>query len=99
MARRRTGSISVYVDVDVDQGEVLGQVTDEALVEEMKSRGLSVGPKVNDSAEEWRDFVEELRASFQSRDGLHFEVLLVRLLSMANVERLHIPTANTQGVL
>lgn len=88
MGRRRSGSISVNVDVDVDAYEILEQITDDALREEVESRGLSVLGAKSEFPEEWHDFADELRNAWHSSDGTHFEVLLLRMLSMAGVPRL-----------
>ena len=33
-------------------------------------------------ADEWREFERELRDAFDQRDGLHFEVVLMRLQNL-----------------
>ncbi len=40
MARRHGGTITVYTDVDVDVWEVLSELSDDDILEEVKSRKL-----------------------------------------------------------
>lgn len=80
MSRHRSGSVSVTVDVDI--GEVLDDIEDEVLFTECRARGLSTVNNIYDLVLPFLaapdEFVADLRDAFQSRDRLHFEVLLSR---------------------
>lgn len=89
MTRRRNGSISV--EVDIEQYEVVRQLSDATLLEEMKDRGLTVLGAACDAPESWRDFADDLRAAVVGGERLHLEVLIVRMLAMAGVPRMVIP--------
>lgn len=69
------------ISIDVHVEDVLPELSDSDLLDELKSRGFS-GPK-----DDLLDLVREMRQTFAERNGLHFEVLMCRLLTLAGVPR------------
>lgn len=91
--KKKRGGYGTYctsVDVDIDIADVISDMTDDDLIVECGIRGIPVGtPAAIENQERWRDFSDELRSA--QADGLHFEVMIVRMLAMAGVPRLRIP--------
>lgn len=92
--RRNYGSMTVSCDVDVDIADAVAEMTDAEIRQECTARGIATDGGATEKAEEraeyWRDFADELRRVMASGDRLHMEVLIVRMLVMADVPRLKI---------
>ena len=87
--RRAYGTYSATVDVNIDVADVIAELTDDEIKMECTLRGIETGGGAAAAVETWRDFAEELR---QSRDDrIHFEVMILRMLSMAGIPPLRIP--------
>lgn len=91
MSRRRNNTGSISVEVDIEQYEVVSQLSDDCLREEAESRGITLIGSKCDLPEIWRDFADDLRSAFAGGERLHLEVLIVRMLTMAGVPRMSIP--------
>jgi hypothetical protein len=78
------------VDIHIPLDDVLGELTNDELRDFCKERGL--GFVERQTAEEWRDFADDIRECFRDGNGLHLEVLLIRMLLMAAVPREVIPS-------
>lgn len=98
MARRRRpgSSISVNVNVDVELYEVLEEIHDDDLKKECERRGVYVNPKRVGAdrpeastditvVQDWQDLESDLRAALLGGDRIHFDVVLLRMRTLAGV--------------
>lgn len=89
LARSNFGTYSTSVNVELDVADIIEDLTDDEIRAECALRGIATNGGATTAMEEWRDFAEDLRAS--RSDPVHFEVMLLRLLTKAGVDRLKIP--------
>lgn len=82
MARRRSGSIMI------DVADIIEEIGDDDLREECESRGIlpKSDGQTTDNSQQWHDLAHQLRDARSSRDGRHFEILICRMLALANAE-------------
>lgn len=97
MKMRRYGS-TISIDVDIDVDEVLSEVTNEQLLAECKDRDLlmkidrrELSARDWETREEWLDLSDQIRRAAQG-DHQHLDILLIRMIAMAGVPRLTVPT-------
>ncbi len=77
MSRRYSNTISVQVDVEID--ELLEDVSDERLQEEIRSRQSAQGQtSIFCFGNTNEDVAREFQDAFESRDHTHFAVLIAR---------------------
>lgn len=88
--RIHRGRVTCEAEVEIDLNDVLEGIDDTDLRKECDARGITVVPDAV-APEDWRDFADEMRQSAASGDAIHFEVMIVRMLTMARVPRLRIP--------
>ncbi len=89
-ARLHRGYVTIECEAEVPIEDILRDMSDDELRRECASRGIVASPAKNEAREDWINFTDDLRAAFSGRDGLHFEVLIVRMLAMAAIPRLTI---------
>lgn len=96
-ARVHGGKVTVEVDAEIDVEDVLRDVTEEQLRKECAERKIIVTPQVLEKHEVFRDTLNDIRIAFAERDGIHLEVLLMRVQEFAGVPRLCIPKGLKTG--
>lgn len=97
---RRHGS-TISIDVDIDLDEVISELSNDQLLAECKDRDLLVkierrelNARDWETREDWLDLSDQIRRAAQV-DHTHLEVLLIRMIAMAGVPRLTVPTGTT----
>lgn len=92
---------TISIDVDIEVDEVLSELSNEQLLAECKDRDLLVKMERREltardweTREDWLDLSDQIRMAAQV-DHQHLEVLLIRMIAMAGVPRLTVPTGTT----
>jgi hypothetical protein len=71
-----------YWSTDIPWEDILAEMDDDDLIEELKERRAKIPRDIVDDEtkkDDYIDMIEGIRRAFAGGDGLHFEVLMIRL--------------------
>lgn len=93
-ARIHRGTVTVECEAEVDIEEILRDISDAELRKECASRSIlateATAAQTVERREDWLQMMDDLRAAMRSGDGLHLEVLIIRMQAFASVPKLTI---------